>query len=99
MAILYISEFNYIGGGARFPVQGAFQPPVAEQTVIISTSSHQSNAFNTLTNFVRLHADAICSIEFGANPTATTSTARMAANQTEYFAVVPGQKVAVIPNT
>lgn len=99
MAVLYITEFNNIGGGARFPVQGAFQPPIAEQTIAIGGASVQSSAFNKNTLFVRIHTDAICSIEFGANPTATTSTARMAANQTEYFSVVPGQKVAVISNT
>ena len=99
MAVLYITEFNAIGGGGNFPVGGAYQPPVAEQTVAIGGSSANSNAFNSNTLFVRLHADAICSIEFGAAPTASTTTARMAANQTEYFNVVPGQKVAVITNT
>lgn len=99
MAVLYITEFNAIGGGGNFPVGGAYQPPVAEQTVAIGGGSAQSAAFNTNTLFVRLHTDAICSIEFGVSPSATTTTARMAANQTEYFNVVPGQKVAVITNS
>jgi hypothetical protein len=99
MAVLYITEFNAIGGSGNFPVAGAYQPPVAEQTVAVSGSSTQSAAFNVNTLFVRLHTDAICSIEFGASPTASLTTARMAANQTEYFNVVPGQKVAVIANS
>ena len=99
MAVLYITEFNAIGGGGNFPVAGAYQPPVAEQVVAEGGSSAQSAAFNANTLFVRLHTDAICSIEFGANPTATLTTARMAANQTEYFNVVPGHKVAVIANS
>lgn len=101
MATLYVTEFNAIGlaGGGNLQVTAASQPPVAEQTVAISGLSTQSNAFNANTLFVRLHTDSICSIEFGATPTATATTARMAANQTEYFAVMPGQKVAVISNS
>jgi len=50
---------------------------------------------------VRIHTDSICSIEFGANPTATTSTPRMVAGQTEYHGVPVGQSymVAAITNT
>lgn len=99
MATLYITEFNAQGNTGGFSAACAYQPPVAEQTVSIGGASTQSNAFNTATLFVRLHTDSICSIEFGASPTASATTARMAANQTEYFAVVPGQKVAVISNS
>jgi len=52
--------------------------------VAIGAGSVQSSAFNAKTRFVRLHADAICSIEFGTNPTAAATTARMAAGQTEF---------------
>ena len=38
-------------------------------------------------------------IPFGADPTATADSKRMAAGQTEYFTVAPGDKVAVITNT
>ena len=47
---------------------------------------------------VRVHADAICSIKFGSAPVATTANMRLAANQTEYFQVSPGDKVSVITN-
>jgi len=55
---------------------------------------------NAKTTFVRLHTDAICSIKFGVNPTASATTARMAAGRTEYHGVPLGQayKVAVITN-
>ena len=99
MATLYISEFVTIGGTGNFPVAGAFQPSITTQTVAIGATALASSAFNALTTFVRLHTDGICSVAFGANPTATTSSARLAANQTEYFGVVPGQKVSVITNT
>jgi hypothetical protein len=99
MATLYIAEYAALAGTGNYPVQSPFTPPIAEQTVAIGASSAQSAAFNKNTNFVRLHTDAICSVAFGANPTATTSNARLAANQTEFFGVVPGQLVATITNT
>lgn len=97
MAKLYVTEFRYIG---QHGVQAPECPPIADQTpVVIGAGSLQSAAFNAGTKFVRLHTDAICSIAFGANPTATASTARMAAGQTEYFSVLDGHKVAVITNS
>ena len=105
MATLYITEFQALGqsgmptwGTTNGPTQAAQQPPIAEQTVAIGAST-QSAAFNAATVLVRLHTDAICSVLFGTNPTATTASARLAAGQTEYFGVAPGMKVAVITNT
>ena len=102
MAVVYITEYARQGrdacsNGLVVPEE----PPVANQTVVIGAGSVQSSAVNALTSFIRVHADAICSIEIGTNPTATTSTRRLAANTTEYFAVPMGQayKVAVITNT
>lgn len=97
MGILYITEFST--RGILSPTM-ATEPPVAEQTVTYSTST-SSNAFNPDTILVCIHTDSICSIEFGTNPTATTTTRRMAANQTEYFEVPRGlgYKVAAITNT
>jgi hypothetical protein len=98
MAKAYITEFSQVGAdniGAQFY---GLWPAVAEQTVAIGTVT-SSSAFNAQTRFIRVHVDAICSIEIGAAPTATTSTARLAANTTEYFAVAPGHKISVITNT
>lgn len=100
MSTLYISEYDDIGydvGGTILPI--ATEPPVAEQTVSISGSSTQSSAFNASTRFIRVHTDAICSILIGSNPTATASKKRLRADHTEYFAVVPGHKLAVISNS
>ena len=106
MAFLYITEFAEmeIGWGGR-QGQIAQQPPLAEQAITNTGGNTQSSAFQTKTRFVRLHADSICAIEFGTNPTAVAAgasgTARMAANQTEYFGVPQGQafKVATILST
>jgi len=101
VATLYVSEFVGMGTGANASPQAVMQPPLAEQTVSIGGSSTQSSAFNAKTRIVRLHADSICSVSFGTNPTATATTARMAANQTEYFSVPEGGSymVAVITNS
>lgn len=102
MATLYVTEFAAQGRDARgYVAPVALEPPVANQTVAISGVSAASNAFAANTGLVRIHTDTTCSIAFGTAPTATTSTRRLPANATEYFAVPVGQsyKVAVITNT
>lgn len=99
MAVLYISEFANMAGVGSRPVNVAPMPPLVEQTVAIGAGSVQSNAFSATTQIIRVCADAVCSIVIGANPTATATTMRLAANVPEYFAVQPGQKLAVITNT
>jgi hypothetical protein len=99
-ATLYVTEF--IGATTSSPVlyQAAKAPAVANQTVAIGGSSTQSSAFGSTTGLVRVHVDAIaCVVVGGTNPTATTSLMRMTAGQTEYFTVVPGDKLAVIACT
>jgi hypothetical protein len=100
MATLYITEYAD-SGHTHAPVAVAQEPRIVSQTVTIAAGSAQSSAFNSTTRLVRLHTDAICSVEFGTNPTSTAAKSRMAANQTEYFAVPQGQayKVAVITNS
>ena len=99
MSVLYITEFVSVGGTGNFPIAGALVSPVAQQTLVISGSSSVcASAFNSNTMFVRLHTDAICCVSFGTSPTAATNAMRLAANQTEYFAVPQNgnYKVAVI---
>lgn len=98
MAKVYVAEFETMGSASAGSPQVAAMPPIAEQTVNITTET-DSNAFNANTRFIRVHADAICSIAIGAAPTASTSTLRLAADQTEYFGVQPGHKISVITNT
>lgn len=100
MAVLYITEYAHQAkdvNGQLIPA--GTEPPLASQTVAIGVAA-QSAAFNAKTKFVRLHCDAICSVKFGSNPTATTSDARMAANSTEFFGLgETGLKLSVISNT
>jgi hypothetical protein len=106
MAVLYITEYAELGIGPAGRVgQMPKETPIVEQTVAIGAGSVQSSAFNAKTRFIRVHTDAICSVLLGANPTASATTGRMAAGQTEYRDVSAGSKsgtafkIAVITNT
>lgn len=74
-------------------------PFVTQQQVNYVAGSTASNAFNAETRFVRLHTDTACRIEFGSAPTAIGTSMRMAAGQTEFFAVPAGIKVAALTTT
>ncbi len=103
MALLYICEYSdeaqTVRGAAPAAQENA--ATVDQTPVVIGAGSLQSAAFAATTVIVRIHTDAICSIKFGTNPTATTSTKRMNAGDTEYFGVPlnGAYKVAVIANT
>jgi hypothetical protein len=99
VATLYVAEYPDINPylGSITPIVA--EPPLAEQTVAIGAGSVQSSAFADRTRVIRVHADAVCSILVGPNPTATAAKKRFAAGQTEYFRVTGGDKIAVIQNT
>lgn len=99
MAKIYVTEHEKmtLSFGNLLPV--VKMPPLASMTAPIGVSSTQTSGFGSSTYIVCVHADTICSVAFGTNPTATTSDRRIASNATEYFEVVPGQKIAVIVNT
>lgn len=99
MPKLYITEYEHILAAANGVAPVAVEPRVAEQVITFGASSVQSQAFSERTRCIRVHTDAVCSIDVGENPVATVSKARMAVNQTEYFGVRPGHKIAVIQNT
>lgn len=104
MATLYVAEYSDVAtvntprGPKGTTGQAPQEPALAEQTVAIAGSTTQSSAFNKDTTLIRVHADVVCSIAIGSNPTATTSGKRLAEGQTEYFGVTPGHKIAVISN-
>jgi hypothetical protein len=96
MATLYITEYERIPVGAGGSIAMGAEPAQAYQTVAIGAGTTQSAAFGPTTQYIRAHCDAVCSVAFGTNPTATAVLTRLAANQTEYFSVQPGHRVAVI---
>lgn len=95
MAKLYVTEYIEVAPFGGVAVAVPREPEVTTQVVTFSTST-QSSAFSGKTRIVRIHTDAICCIAFGTNPTAVITThRRLAANQTEYFAVPAGQSYMV----
>ena len=105
MAVLYINEYARLGreryAGTGNNIQSPLEPAIASSTVAIGGGSLQSPIFNPDTTLVMLHTDAICSIQFGVDPAASTQTFRLPANATQFYAVEPGKnmRVAVITNT
>lgn len=100
MATLYISEYaNLAFDNLGNTVAAPQTPALVEQNVAIGMSSAQSAAFGTSTRYIQINCDNACSVAFGANPTASASFHRMAANETRFYAVAPGSKIAVITNT
>jgi hypothetical protein len=96
MSVLYVSEFANMASIGTRHLDVAPMPPIAEQTVSIGVSSTQSSPFSSRTRVIRVCADAECSIKIGDNPTALTASMRIPANVPEYFAVNPGQIIAVV---
>lgn len=100
MAVLYITEYKALAQTVirqNVAAPGAYA--VAEQHLAIGASSVASAAFNTATTYIMVHTDAICSLAFGPTPTAVATAHRMAANETRFYGVNPGDKIAVITNT
>ena len=102
MSTLYVAEYSGLAATEQsdsIPVVVA--PPESEQTVAIGVGSAQSAAFGPTTKWVEVSADAVCSIAFGSDPTATAANLRLAANERKLFRVPQGAgyKVACIANT
>jgi hypothetical protein len=77
-------------------MQVAHMPPISTED-LDGSSSDSSEAFDSTCNYIRVSTDTAIRLEFGANPTATTSSGtRMPANTVEYFGITQGHKVAVI---
>jgi len=78
--------------------QAAWTPVLSEENVTFTNAaSVQSAAFIYQAALVRVQCDAICHVKIGGtNPTATATSTRLTAGQTEYFLVVAGDKLAVI---
>ena len=59
-------------------------------------TSAQSAAVGAGTTVVELRADEDCYFKFGADPTASATTNFLAADETRYYGIEPGWKIAVI---
>jgi len=59
-----------------------------------TTSSVQSSAFGSQTEYVRLVSAVDFFVDFGVNPTASAAKILISADQPEIFKVSPGEKIA-----
>jgi len=99
MSKLYISEYARVtaaSGPGTAVAQVPEEPPLATQVVDFTSGVAQSAAFNAKTRFVRLQADAACSLRFAANPTATTNDPRLPADQVEFRGIAGDGSTAKI---
>jgi len=100
MSILYIAEFPGLASTDQSDsVPAVPVPPTAEQTVAIGSASVASAAFQPSTKWVELSTDVVCSVAFGADPTAAVTNCRLAAGERVLRRVTPGHRVSVIANT
>lgn len=79
--------------GSVIPIP--LEPPLAQQEVDFSGGVAASSAFNAKTCIVRIESDTACRVLFGTNPTATTTSGRLAAGQCDYRGVRPGSALKV----
>src|SRR3954468_19145291 len=102
MANVSITEYQGIGhvapayDGMSFKVV-AQAPFYSDKTTVeqpLMTAAGTSPAFDQYTNLVRVHTDPPIKISIGPAPAATANSPRLAANQTEYFTVTKGHKIA-----
>ena len=94
---VYISEFTRLvvdDNGASLPL--APVPAVAEQRVAVGGASAQSAAFGANVRFVMVHAKSAAGLAFGPDPTAVNNRHVIGAGETRWYAVRPGDKIAVI---
>jgi hypothetical protein len=100
MATLYITEYNDTPATKNgIVIPSGAEPNVTEQAVAITGASLQSAQFNARTSFIMVNTDTTCSLAFGDSPTAVTTAHRMSANETRFYGVSSGQRLAVILNS
>ena len=70
------------------------RPTTVQMIALSGTTSTQSAAFGSQSEYVRICSNAAVHILFGANPTATANDIFLPADQPEIFKVSPGEKMA-----
>ena len=71
------------------------RPTTVQMIALSGTTSTQSAAFGSQSEYVRICSNAAVHILFGVNPTATASSIFIPANEPEIFKISPGEKVAI----
>jgi hypothetical protein len=100
MAVMSISEYATLPNLGGSSIQVAPEPALVDQDdVAIGASSTQSAAFSGATRYISVQVDVTCRIRIGTNPTAVITKKRLSAETLVYFAVQPGDKIAVIASS
>lgn len=88
MATLWVREYDKLAlDAAGRPMQVAMEGDASRDQTVTFTTSTQSEAFNKNTRYVAISSSVAFHFKVGANPTATTSTMRIAADQVYFFGV------------
>ena len=69
---------------------------VVAYNLTVTSVTQTSTTFSPATRMIRVHTDTAVAFRIGTNATATATDSRMSANQTEYFGVVPGDRISII---
>lgn len=100
MSFAYITEYRRQSrDGVSMTIPTGQEPALRTQRVPIGGTSVQSEVFDSKTTFVAINVDVTCSLAFGDDPTATTSSMRLPQDATMFFGVIPGHRVAFISNS
>ncbi len=89
MGNLYIREYAFAHSMDIGNI--GHEPPVASQSISITSTIVHSEPFNTKTRFVRLYADEDCFVGQGSNPNMPIT-----AKLPEMITVTPGDILAVV---
>ena len=88
-----IIEYGGVNRNDQLPI---VPKAIREQTALTATgTSAQSAATGLDCDFVCVDSDEQIYVAIGSNPTAATTSYRIAAGQNQFFEVIPGDKVAI----
>jgi hypothetical protein len=94
MATADVSEYSELPRDASGAVMRLCnEPSIVDQQLTIG-SEVKSAAFKG--SYIRVHVDADCRVLIGADPTASSTSMRIASGTTEYFGVTPGSKISIV---
>jgi hypothetical protein len=100
MASICVTEYNQLWIDPNSGSAMVKEPPLFDQLpVIVSAVANSSAPFGLITKAIRVQTNADISFAIGTGVVATINNRRMAAKQTEYFAVSPGDVISVIANS
>lgn len=86
MATLWIREYDKIAlDSTGKPMDAALEGDATRDQTVTFTTTVQSAAFNKSTKYVAITSSVAFHYKVGANPTATTSNLRVAADQVLFF--------------